>query len=57
VHGESRINTGEASNEVALPSVDGFFGGVGTMHVGWGQLERGMGFADIGFECLWALIV
>ena len=36
VHGKSGVKTGEAGNEVAFPGVDGFFGGIGAVHVGRG---------------------
>ena len=57
VHGEIGVDAGEARNEVALPSVDGFFGSVGPVHVGRGKLQCGAGLADVGLETFWAFVV
>ena len=57
VHGETRVDAGEARNEVALPCVNGFFGCVGPMYVGGRELILGAGLEHKGLEDLRALIV
>jgi hypothetical protein len=48
VHGKVGVKTGEASNEMALPGVNGFFSCVGAVHVGRCKLELG---AFLEHEC------
>ena len=57
MHWEVGVDTGKPCNEMALPDVDGFFGGVCVVHV-WGcKLKGGIGLPDESFEATWTFIV
>ena len=57
MEGESRVKAGETGDEVTLESVDGFFGRVGAMVVGGGELELDVGLAEETFERRGSLVV
>ena len=57
VHWKVGVNAGEASNEMALPSVDGLFRGIGAVHVRGRQLKGGARLDDGAFEGASAFIV
>ena len=55
--GERRIYAGKAGDEMALPGVDGFFGGVGAVIVGWRQLKADVFFSEESLEDEGAFVV
>lgn len=57
MHWKIGIDTGEARNEVAFPDVDGFFGSVGSVHVGRSELQGGSGVSNIILQAFGTLVV
>jgi hypothetical protein len=57
MEGKKGVTSGKATNKVALPSVNCFFGSIGAVDMGRCKLEGGAAVADERFQVGWAFVV